>query len=283
MTSQSGRLALTHGQHLPPYRVVAHNASTQSENKIHDDDVAKQYGFAGGLVPGVTDYAYMTRPLIEAFGLAWLEHGRLSARFLKPIYEGEEVTVTAAVASFDDAGVSVDVSALNPAGEICASGTGGLPKVPPPAPGLDDVPVGPLFAGRPAASEEALAVGTVLGTVETAFGDEEYTRYLEDAREHLPLYEGPNAVAPSGYLIREANRVLVQNVRLGPWIHVSSEVQHHGLVHRGDRLSTRARVVDLFERGGHKFVDLDVLLVANGERPVMRVAHRAIWDVRKKA
>src|SRR5947207_11828570 len=39
----------TTGEQLPSYRVIAHNAATESENKIHDDDVAQQYGFAGGL------------------------------------------------------------------------------------------------------------------------------------------------------------------------------------------------------------------------------------------
>jgi acyl dehydratase len=282
MSIESRGRPLAPGDELPVYRVVAHNASTQSENKIHDDDIARQYGFAGGLVPGVTDYSYMTRPMVEAFGLEWLERGSLGARFLKPIYEGEEVTVTAMITGAGDDGISVNVSALNPRGEVCATGIGGLggQSV---APSIDDVPTAPLFPGRPPASDETLAVGTVLGTIETVCGDgDEYTQYLDDAREHLALYEGPDMVAPSGYLIREANRILVQNVRLGPWIHVSSEVQHHGLVRRGERVSTRARVVDLFERGGHRFVDLDVLLVVDNQRPVMRVAHRAIWDVRKK-
>ena len=37
-----------------PYRVRARNAATNSEDKIHPDDVARRYGFEGGLVPGVT-------------------------------------------------------------------------------------------------------------------------------------------------------------------------------------------------------------------------------------
>ena len=53
------------GDRLPTYTVRAHNASIHSENKIHEDTVAKQYGFRGGLVPGVTVHAYMTRPFAE--------------------------------------------------------------------------------------------------------------------------------------------------------------------------------------------------------------------------
>ena len=38
---------------IEPYRVSAYNTSKHSENKMHDDTVAKRYGFDGGLVPGV--------------------------------------------------------------------------------------------------------------------------------------------------------------------------------------------------------------------------------------
>ena len=44
---------------LETYRVSAHNTSKLSENKIHDDTVARRFGFSGGLVPGVDVMAYM--------------------------------------------------------------------------------------------------------------------------------------------------------------------------------------------------------------------------------
>ena len=37
---------------IEPYRVHAYNTAKQSENKMHDDTVAKRFGFSGGLVPG---------------------------------------------------------------------------------------------------------------------------------------------------------------------------------------------------------------------------------------
>src|SRR5207248_9676955 len=81
------------GQALPPYEVRAHNAATASENKIHDDAVARQHGFSGGLVPGITVFGYLTAPVVEAWGQAWLERGFLSGRFRQPIYDGDDVTV----------------------------------------------------------------------------------------------------------------------------------------------------------------------------------------------
>ena len=44
---------------ISPYRVQAYNTAVASENKIHDDTVARRFGFAGGLVPGIEVYAYM--------------------------------------------------------------------------------------------------------------------------------------------------------------------------------------------------------------------------------
>jgi hypothetical protein len=44
---------------IETYRVSAYNTAKQSENKMHDDTVAKRFGFSGGLVPGVDVMAYM--------------------------------------------------------------------------------------------------------------------------------------------------------------------------------------------------------------------------------
>jgi hypothetical protein len=41
------------------YEVIAFNTAASSDNKIHEDLVARQFGFRGALVPGVEVYAYM--------------------------------------------------------------------------------------------------------------------------------------------------------------------------------------------------------------------------------
>ena len=38
------------------YTITARNPAAESENRIHADDVARRYGFRGGLVPGVIVY-----------------------------------------------------------------------------------------------------------------------------------------------------------------------------------------------------------------------------------
>src|ERR1700746_672026 len=44
---------------IETYRVEAYNTSKLSENKIHDDTVARRFGFSGGLRPRVRVRAYM--------------------------------------------------------------------------------------------------------------------------------------------------------------------------------------------------------------------------------
>ena len=62
---------------LPDYELTANNFAEEAENKIHNSDVAPRFGFKGGLVPGVGDHAYMTRPVVQALGRTWLEEGTI--------------------------------------------------------------------------------------------------------------------------------------------------------------------------------------------------------------
>ena len=255
------------------YRVQAYNTATASENRIHDDAVARRFGFRGGLVPGVDVYAYLTHPIAARFGRPWLERGRVVARFLKPVYDGEEVVITA---TGDE---TLAVEARNTAGVLCATAEATLPACAPPLPDLAAFPSRPLPADPPPAGPASLAPGTVLGAIEGGFHAEQATAYLADVRETLPLYEGGHIVHP-GYLLRFANFILAVNVRLGPWIHVGSEVQHLGVGRDGDRLVTHGRVTSLYERKGHHFVELDVLVTADDRRPLAQVHHTAIYAPR---
>src|SRR5258705_185002 len=90
--AKSGETGMT--SRIGPYRVSAFNTSKQSENKIHDDAVAKRFGFSGGLVPGVDVMAYLLHLPVSKWGRAFLERGLIEARFVKPVYDGENADVT---------------------------------------------------------------------------------------------------------------------------------------------------------------------------------------------
>src|ERR1700756_198244 len=91
---------------MQTYRVSAYNTAKQSENKMHDDTVARRFGFSGGLVPGVDVMAYMMHVPVARWGRAFLDRGLMEARFVKPVYDGEITDVRAAE---NDGVISIEV------------------------------------------------------------------------------------------------------------------------------------------------------------------------------
>jgi acyl dehydratase len=258
---------------LAPYRVTARNTAIASENKIHDDAVARRFGFAGGLVPGVEVYAYMTHVPVERWGRVWLEHGSAECRFIKPVYDGQLAVVTGKVA-----GGGLDVAVESAAG-LCATGhvDSAAGSAPPNTEGF-----APAFppATRPTADERTLAPGRRLGIAPFRVTAEFSARYLADVGETHPLYAGEGLCHP-GILLRLCNWALTQNVVLGPWIHAGSKVRNFAAARVGDELSVRAVVTANYERKGHQMVDLDALLLADARTLVARIEHTAIWRPRQ--
>jgi hypothetical protein len=258
--------------------VRAHNAATASENKIHDDAVARRHGFAGGLVPGITVFGYLTTPVAEAWGPAWLERGALSARFRQPIYEGDNVSIAGTVGAEGDARTA-ELEARNGHDEVCGVGRARLGPDHPGLPSLDDYPERPLPTTRLAPTPEALAGIDVLGSLEAGFHADRHDETAALVGDDLSIYRELGVAHPV-WLLYFANAILAANVALGPWIHTASAVQNLSLLRDGERLSVRGRVAGLTERRGHQIVDLDLLMVADGARPVTHVLHSAIYKLR---
>ena len=171
------------------YRVRARNTHTDSENRIHDDETAARFGFLGGLVPGVTVFAYMTVPVVERFSREWLDHGRISVRFHQPFYDGDEVIIR----TEDEPGASpvrMKVTAER-AGVVSASAVAFIEDARGREPRIEDYPRAQLpdLEARPDASRETLAPGSVLGTLAERL-DAHDTAFLESVSERLPVYSG---------------------------------------------------------------------------------------------
>jgi hypothetical protein len=64
---------------------------------------------------------------------------------------------------------------------------------------------------------------------------------------------------------------------------MGSTVQNHGVAHVGDTLGVRARVTKNYEHKGHKWVEIDALVLANERSPIARVTHIAIYRPRQLA
>jgi acyl dehydratase len=264
-------------ERLPEYHVKARNTSSSSENKIHDEQIARQYGFRGALVPGVTVYAYLTHPLVEAFGSAWLERGAANVRFHKPIHDGEEVRLAGVVTSRDAKRLTATVTATTAAGGECATLAATLPAGLPVGVNLAQYPAAPLPAERPLVTREHLAGLSALGTPINPYDDERQAEYLDRVSDGLALYRGPRGFIHPGFFLDQANKALSLNVRMSPWIHVGSVVRHLGGAKVGETLSTRGKIRSLFEKKGKEFVEADLVLVAGERRPIAHVLHTAIY------
>ena len=79
------------------------------------------------------------------------------------------------------------------------------------------------------------------------------------------------------------NLALLQNVLLGPWIHVGSVIQNFSAARVGETMTARSTVAANYERKGHLFVELDVLVLGGADRPVAQVRHTAIYRPRQVA
>jgi len=261
---------------IPPYRVQAFNTAKASENKIHDDATAQQFGFKGGFVSGVNVYAYMSHQPVRRWGRAWLERGTADARFGKPVYEHDIAEVSAV-----EAADSMEL-AVHSEGVLCATGHAHLPAQPDAAPALDDFRSVPPRANRTTADEASLAIGDWLGMEPLVITEAFHEQDLADLRETDSLYMREHIVHP-GVILRCCNWALSHNVILPAWIHMGSIVHNLGVARVGDTLAVRARVTKNYQRKGHKWVELDALVVADECRPIIRATHNSIYVPRQLA
>ena len=266
---------------LPNYTVKAVNTSTDSDNKIHDDATARRYGFAGGLVPGVTVYAYLTEPLVAAFGPAWLQRGTVSVKFVKPVLDGEGVTVTGEVTARDpQGGVAASLRATTASAGECATLTATLPAGAPTPLNLALYTEAPLPAEREAGTRAYFDAHATLGTFVVRYDAAQAEEYVAAVSDPLPLYHNAGGWVHPAFFTHIGNRCLRSNVIIGPWIHIGSVVRHLGGARVGETLATRGRIRSLFEKKGRELVELDLLIVAGpSARPVAHIRHTAIYHL----
>jgi acyl dehydratase len=264
------RWRLTPGDRLPTWSVESFNDARDSKNRMHDDTVAKQLGFAGGLVPGVTLFGYLTRPFTALFGQAFLEDAFIDVRMRRPVYEGTWVTTAVDVTEADADSATFTARLLDEAGEPCVIATVQYPARQRAATPLP--PVHPLPDPRWPATPETLRQHPVFGTLagRTSAADAAaYTRLLGDDAERF------QGVVHPAWLLRQANLVIDANLALGPWIHVGSEVTFMGVVRVNEPWTARAEVLSMHTHKGREYADIDVAI--GGVRTALRVRHKVIY------
>ena len=265
---------------LPPYRVRTHNPSKESENRMHSDEVARRYGFRGGLVPGVTVFSHMTRPVVAHFGNAWLERGWAEVSFSRPAYEGELLTVgTSARVTESVAGLALICT--NEAGVELARMHAGVKDAPDALDARASTPPAPPLAERPEATWDLMEVGVSFPALPWNPTARENLDWCEDVGDDLLLYREDWApLLHPGLVLRQANNVLKNRFVLPAWIHTASRITFHKQPRVGLDYEIRAIPEEKWARKGHEFVRLYVT-IRTGERIVAEILHTAIFRPRR--
>ena len=234
------------------WTVTARNLPEHAGNPIHTDDGARAAGFPSALIAGVTTYAYLTHPIVAAWGTRWLAHGGAEVRFRAPVV-ADRVIECVPTADVDG---SVSVAAIDALDD------------PNPRAVLRAVPdAGPATTRRAGEELPPLRV-----TLDGHFGAD----YGRRAGDGLEVYERDGIVHPAVWPAL-ANRMYSLHLVRGSWIHTRSTIRHHALAQAGAEVDVRATVVERFERRGQRAVT-DVEIVLDG-RPIVTIEHEAIVDL----
>jgi len=234
------------------WTVTARNLPEHASNPIHTDAGAAAAGFPSALVAGVTTYAYLTHPLVAAWGLDWLTRGGGEVRFRAPVFAETQVDCVPTVVAADDVLVEA----------VCAS-----------------QPINPRVtfrAVRDAGPPPAMRPGEALASRQFVLADRFGADYGWRAGDDLDLYVRDGVVHPAVWPAI-ANRIMSADLVNGSWIHTRSIIRHHAPGPAGATVDVHATVIDRFERHGQRAV-IDVLIEHEGH-PIATLEHEAIVDL----
>ena len=240
------------GDDPQPWTVTAQNLPEHAGNRIHTDAGARAEGFPAALVAGVTTYAYLTHPLVAAWGVDWLARGGGEVRFSAPVFARRQLECTP-TAQPDG---SVTVEAVDPT--------------------EDRNPRAVFAALRDAGPPPVARDGKALPSRQLVLDGRYGADYGARAGDDLALYVREGIVHPAVWPAI-ANTVMSTDVVRGSWIHTRSIIRHHAVAHQGTTVVVHATVVDRFVRHGERAV-VDVVIEHDGA-PVATIEHEAIIDL----
>ncbi len=263
---------------LAPYVVTTHNHATDSENRMHSDAVAQQFGFAGALVPGVTLFAHMTYPLVQAFGERWLGRATGELRLLKPAYDGDRLRIHSRA---DDGGYVVDCH--NDAGVLLARLTTSMPeRSAPPDPRWRTTPAraNPPRAGI---AEHNIQLDQALAAHAETVSAEANQALARSVTDDLPIWRKPaNDILATPlhplWLAGSCNQAFVRVWEMPSWIHAGTVFTLHRPLRIAQRIEQRTVPIRKWAHKGHAFATLYLAWLVDGE-VAAEAQHTAIYRI----
>jgi len=229
---------------LSPWSVAAVNLPDHADNIIHTDAGAQAAGFEKALVAGTTTYAYMTHVPVAAWGRAWLESGGGELRLRRPVFDNDQVDC---------------LISEGEGGPVVSATVGGDSRA-----SLDlwrhaDVPA--IRAGDPLSDLTATLTESMLD-------------YGVRCGDDLAVYAIDQIAHPVTWA-NLANRVFIENLVTGPWIHVRSKIFHEGAATLGQTVRVESTLIDRFDSRAGERALVDMRLYAD-DQPVATIEHEAI-------
>lgn len=237
---------------------------------IHEDGTARDYGFTGALVPGIDVGAWLMEPLCDLWGQPWIERGTFALKNIRPIYDGQAITLR-----LDPQGRRAALEVVAGDGAVMAAGEATLPDEPlavDPA----DYPFRPFADPLPSAEPGLLAPGQVLGGAR-ALADSDYLApLLERAMARHPLLTG-DFLHPLAFQQASTWDSIGSLAYSTPGVHVSGETIHLRAVPVGAELTSAGRVTSVWERKGNHYMATEQLVYADGVPAALARRHVIYW------
>jgi len=245
-------------------------------NPIHSSDGARDYGFRAALVGGATIYGWCASAILDAAGMAWLDHGWVDVDFRRPVFPNDRLTIAiTADGAFEVRGED---------GRVRIDGHIGLGN----APWLEDLttparkPPQRAADPLPDLSPRNVPVGQELRARGVPLSRQEAEAFCREKQgETLACFYGENARIHPAWFANQPIYWLHHSYRYGPAIHTRSAIQHRRVARVDQELVVIGRCVDAFQRNGHHYIVNDVeILDATGDC-VAAIRHTAIYQVAK--
>jgi hypothetical protein len=257
------------------------NTAPDSQNEIHGDEIARKYGFKGGLVPGVTISAYIVQPAVEAWGKVWLDRGAADVRVVSPLYDGEQFEVSI----LDQSESAYTAELRRPDGTVSATADVSLPNQSPQPPIRTMAPLADKHYVGPEASKDTFAKLKREGCLAFRYrwgGKQLQQSYLQD-ETFIPslLRTDGEGYANMSFLLGCSNWILASNAHMNPWVHLETHSQNFRAVPAETHVIAEMRVADFYAKKGHEFIDAEVTLFDEADDSCLATIDlRAIYKLR---
>ncbi len=249
---------------------------------IHTDAVAKEMGYRGGLVYGSSVFGWATPLILDALGADWMRNGWADLQVLRPVYNGEDLTISLTPA--EDGAYRVE--AAGPEGKPRIAATVGLGR------GSwvgshtrsQRLTVEPLPDPRPMLLLETAPVGADLPMLQAKARDRLANMFNEASTHgHGPLIvDGREVQSPASICGRMTWYTHAVWDYPGPSLHARSFVQFLDVLDIDEPVTVAGHLSNAYEKNGNHYGETDGIIFGADGREVALARHASIFVVAKR-